>query len=121
MLLVDDHQVMRHGLAVLLGGEADIQVVGEATDGESGIAMAAELRPDVVLMDISMPGLSGIEATRLIRRAYPRIAVIVLSMHEAADVAERARQAGAVDYITKNTATEVLLAAIRSAGATASR
>jgi PAS domain S-box-containing protein len=113
VVLVDDHIVMREGLAGLLRGEPDITVVGEASDGESGVAVVRQVHPDVVLMDLSMPGMSGIEATRLLQVEMPEVRVIGLSMFEQADRAEAMRRAGAVDYVTKSGPADALLAAIR--------
>jgi DNA-binding NarL/FixJ family response regulator len=115
VLLVDDHKMMRHALAQLLDGETDIRVVGEASDGEEGVRLALELRPSVVLMDVSMPGVSGIEATRRIRAEIPDIRIIGLSMHDMDGTRESMLDAGADDYLTKDGPPEDLIAAIRQA------
>jgi len=114
VLLADDHPVMRQGLMRLLQEHPDIEVVGEAGDGRAAVALAGQLQPDVVLMDVTMPGLNGIEATRLIVGQLPHIYVIGLSMHEEADMADGMRQAGAAAYLTKGGPTEHLIEAIRA-------
>ena len=102
VMLVDDHAVVRQGIANLLGDQPDIEVVGEAADGQEAVELAARLLPDVILMDMSMPKLNGVEATRIIRNDWPEIRIIGLSMFEEADRAQAMRDAGAVDYITKS-------------------
>jgi len=113
VLLADDHAVMREGLAGLLGEEPDIEVVGEAPDGKEAVRLATALLPDVVLMDVSMPGLDGVEATRAIRKDHPDIRVIGLSTYEEAERAQTMRDAGADCYLTKSGPAALLLAAIR--------
>ncbi len=120
MLLVDDHVVMRQGLSHLLGMEPDIEVVGEASDGRTAVEMAGRLRPDVVMMDINMPGMDGIEATRLIHAQFPDVRVIGLSMFEEGERAQAMRDAGAVNYLTKSGPSDALVAAIRACAVTAS-
>jgi CheY-like chemotaxis protein len=114
VLLADDHTVMREGLAGLLGREPDIEIVGQAPDGKVAVEMAAELLPDVILMDMSMPELDGLEATRAIHNDYPGIRVIGLSMFDDDEHACAMREAGAVNYLTKSGPPERLVAAIRS-------
>jgi PAS domain S-box-containing protein len=114
LLLVDDHVVMRQSLTRLLSGEPSLEIVGEAADGKQAIELAGKLQPDCVLMDISMPVMDGIEATRRIRTAHPRIQVIGLSMYEDPAQMRAMHEAGAAEYVAKTSATEVLLAAIRS-------
>ena len=113
VLVVDDHSVVRHGLVHLLTAEPDLTVVGEAVDGESAVALARQLLPDVVTMDVNLPGMSGIEATRQILAAFPAIRVIGLSMFEEAEQAAAIRAAGAAAYLTKSGAADTLIAAIR--------
>ncbi len=113
VLLADDHQVLRQGLAALLAEEADIQVVGQASNGREAVAMAERLRPDVIIMDVAMPELDGIAATREIVSRHPGIRVIGLSMFDEADMAETMLQAGADLFLPKAGASEELLAAIR--------
>jgi len=113
VLLVDDHLVVRQGLAMVLGGEPDIEIVGEASDGRSAIELARKLHPDVVTMDVGLPGMDGIEATRIIHAELPGIAIIGLSMFE--DQKDAMERAGAVEYLPKTGASPNLLAAIRCA------
>jgi DNA-binding NarL/FixJ family response regulator len=114
VLLADDHAVVREGLARLLGGEPDIEIVGQAADGQEAVELAARLLPDIVLMDMSMPRLNGVEATRAIRNENPDIRVIGLSMFEESDRAQALRDAGAVGYLTKSGPPRELLQAIRA-------
>jgi PAS domain S-box-containing protein len=113
VVLADDHPVFREGLRQLLGQEPDIDVAGEAKNGREAIDLADVLRPDVILMDVSMPGLDGIEATRAIARDRPEIRVIGLSMFTEADRAQAMLEAGAATYFTKSGSPSDLLAAIR--------
>ncbi len=113
VLLVDDHTMMREGLASLL--DEDMVVVGAASDGESAVRMIGETRPDVVLMDVSMPGVNGIEATRIARERFPGVRIIGLSMFDDPVNRQQMREAGAVDYLTKDGPAAALLAAIRNA------
>ncbi|MFJ4919009.1 response regulator [Streptomyces sp. NPDC088725] len=114
VLLVDDHQVVRRGLRTFLEVQGDIEVVGEASDGEEGVARAEELRPDVVLMDIKMPGTDGIEALRRLRElANPAKVLIVTSFTEQRTVVPALR-AGASGYVYKDIDPEALAGAIRS-------
>lgn len=112
VLLADDHAIMRQGLAGLLRDQAAIEVVGEAADGRQAVEVALRTRPDVVLMDVTMPVLNGIEATRRILHALPGVRVIGLSMHEEGGMATAMRHAGAVGYLCKDTASEDLIATI---------
>jgi CheY-like chemotaxis protein len=114
LLLVDDHAIMRQGLTKLLGDEADMEIAGEASDGETAIEMVRDLAPDVVLMDISMPGMGGVAATRAIHSSHPEAIVIGLSMFEEPERAAEMRKAGASDYVTKSDASEKLVEAIRA-------
>jgi PAS domain S-box-containing protein len=115
VLVADDHPVMRKGLAGELARHPRIDVVGEAADGREACQMALDLRPDVVLMDVSMPRLNGIEATRRILAALPGTQVLGLSMHEEADMESAMRRAGAAGYLRKDTGVEALVAAILDA------
>jgi signal transduction histidine kinase len=114
ILIVDDHRVVRQALAQLLGTEADLEVIGEAGTGTAAVALARQLAPDVVLMDINMPEMNGIEATRAIHDAFPAMRVIALSMYDRADQQAAMRHAGAVAYVNKSAPAEDLLAAIRA-------
>lgn len=113
ILLADDHPVVRESLMALLEVTGDLRVVGVAGDGREAVAKAAELAPDVVVMDISMPGMDGIEATRHIRTARPQARVVVLSMFGDAEHVHRALEAGATGYVLKESAGTDLVAAIR--------
>ncbi len=113
VLLADDHEILRQGLAVVLHEEPDIELVGEASDGQMAVEMARQLRPDVVVMDISMPRLNGIEATRQLSSEMPEIKIIGLSMHEERDMAVAMREAGAAAYLTKDAPSDLLVDAIR--------
>jgi PAS domain S-box-containing protein len=115
VLLADDHPVVRQGLSRLFGEQEDIQVVGEANDGVEALELALELQPDVVIMDVTMPRLSGIEATQRILAEYPQTRVIGLSMHEADDMASAMRSAGAVAYLAKGGPVQVLVDTVRFA------
>lgn len=113
VLLADDHRILREGLTNLLNHHEGIEVVGAASDGAMAVELAARLRPDVVVMDITMPRVSGIEATRRIRAELPGVRVIGLSMHTAEDMARALREAGADAYLTKGGPAEDLIAAIK--------
>jgi DNA-binding NarL/FixJ family response regulator len=116
-LLVDDHTLIRQGVRVLLEAEDDIAVVGEAQDGRQAVAMALRLHPDVVVMDIAMPLLNGIEATRQIIESVPKTRVLVLSAHSDEEYVERITELGAAGYVLKQSSLEDLATAIRAAHA----
>lgn len=113
ILLADDHTILRMGLKMLIGAAPDLEVVGEAADGEEAIALAQRLEPDVVLMDISMPRMDGIKATKAIKRAVPRARVLMLTMHEDDEYLFRTIQAGGSGYVLKKAADDEVLDAIR--------
>jgi two-component system, NarL family, response regulator NreC len=115
VLVADDHRMARAGLALLLKLQADIDVVGEADDGYEALRLATALRPDVLLADISMPGPSGIELAAVLRERLPDVRVVVLTMHEDANLVREALAAGAYGYIIKRAAEVELVAAIRNA------
>jgi DNA-binding NarL/FixJ family response regulator len=117
VLLADDHGVVRTGVKTLLEANADMNVVATANDGGEAVEKAAALQPGVVVMDISMPGLSGIEATRAIAQRAPKTAVVMLSMHSAAEVVRRAFAAGARGYLLKECAGEEVVTAVRTVAA----
>lgn len=113
VMLVDDHAVVRMGFRMLLEGANDIKVLGEAASGEDAIRQFAELKPDVIVMDISMPGIGGLEAIDRILAKDPDVRILVLSAHEDAMHARRVLKAGAIGYLTKRSAAEELMRAIR--------
>lgn len=114
VLLADDHAVVRDGLKSLLEAQPDIHVAGIAGDGREAVAKAAELKPDVVVMDISMPDMNGVEAARRIHAARPETRIVMLSMHSDAEHVYRALEAGATGYLLKNSAGTELVAAVRA-------
>ena len=112
-MLVDDHAVVRMGFRLLIDSAQDMRVVAEAASGEDAVRVVEEARPDVVVMDISMPGIGGLEALRRILAKAPEARVLVLSAHEDAMHARRTLKAGAAGYLTKRSAAEALIEAIR--------
>jgi len=114
VLLADDHVVVREGTRELIQRERDMEVIGEADDGEEAAKLAVELRPDVVLMDIAMPKLNGIEATRQIKAHCPAIAVLVLSAYDSDQYIFALLEAGAAGYLLKNVRARELIGAIRA-------
>jgi two-component system response regulator NreC len=114
VLITDDHGVLRAGLRVLLNREPDIRVVGEAADGGQALQLCATLKPDVVLMDVSMPGDDGIETTRKLKTSWPNIRVLILTVHEDSSLLQEAIRAGASGYIVKRAAESELVDAIRA-------
>jgi len=115
LLLVDDHEVVRSGLRMLLEGEEDVEIVGEAGTAGDAITQVSTVKPDVVLMDIGLPDLSGIDATKEIKRLWPEIAVVSLTIHEDEEYFFKMLEAGASGYVPKRAAPEELLTAIRVA------
>ncbi len=114
LLLADDHTVLRAGLKALFNAQPDMEVVAEASDGEEAIRMSRELSPDVVLMDISMPGISGFKATSEIRKQNPAVKILALTMHEDDSYLHQMLRAGADGYVPKKAADTELMAAIRA-------
>lgn len=117
VLVVDDHPTFREGLRSVLRSRPGIDVVGECADGETAVRLAADLQPDVVLMDVLMPGIGGVEATRRILAGNPQVAVVVLSMSGSDESVFAALRCGARGYLLKETAPEEIVAAVRAAGA----
>ncbi len=114
ILLAEDHQIMREGLRVMLAKQSGMEVIGEAADGRGAVRLAKELSPDVVIMDISMPGMSGIEATRHIATESKGIKVLALSMHSGRKIVAEMLKAGASGYVLKGCAFTDLCNAIRT-------
>lgn len=117
LLLVDDHAVVRSGLRMILEGEPDLEIAAEAETAAEGIAAAAKHKPDVILMDIGLPDMSGIEATRRIKETAPACAIVALTIHEDQEYFFKMLEAGASGYVPKRAAPEELLNAIRTAAA----
>ena len=113
-LIADDHTLLRNGICALLKDEPDIVIVGEASDGREAVRLAGQLKPDVVLMDIAMPLLNGLEATRQIKREYPEINVLVLTMYDNEEYFREMLEVGASGYIIKRAAASELVTAIRA-------
>ncbi len=114
MLIADDHAIFLNGLCRLLKNEPGLKAVGQANDGQEAIELEQQLKPDVILMDVSMPRINGIEAARIIHGQHPDIRIIGLSMYEDQERAQAMRDAGAADYKTKGCAAAELVAAIRA-------
>lgn len=114
ILLADDHTILRDGIRSLIEDEPDMEVVGEAEDGITVVKLADSLKPDVILMDLAMPLLNGLEATRQIRKNQPGAKILILTMHENEEYIRQVLAAGAMGYILKDAAARELLGAIRS-------
>jgi len=114
ILLADDHAIVREGLRFLLEAQPDMEVVAEASDGRDAVQMATELQPAVAIMDITMPGLNGIEASLQIKESCPETRIIVLSMHSTSEHIFRALQAGALGYLLKESAPPQVVDAVRA-------
>jgi DNA-binding NarL/FixJ family response regulator len=115
LLLVDDQALFREGLRILLSVHGDLEVAGEAANGKEAVELTAELKPDVILMDLRMPVLDGVEATRLVRQEHPQTAVIVLTTFDDDENVFEALRAGAAGYLLKDVSSEKLVEAIRAA------
>lgn len=115
LILVDDHDVVRTGLRMLLENESDLEIVGEASSGKQALKLANELKPDVMIMDITLPDISGIEATRRIKQDCPTVSVVALTIHDDEQYFFEMLQAGASGYVPKRAASEDLITAIHSA------
>ena len=114
LLLAEDHVVVREGTRALLQREQDMEVIGEAGDGKEAVELASKLRPDVVVMDIAMPGINGIEATKQIKACCPRTAVLILTAYDNEQYIFALLEAGAAGYLLKNVRSSELVAAVRS-------
>jgi DNA-binding NarL/FixJ family response regulator len=114
VLIADDHRVVREGLCAILKTKEDIEVVGDAQDGQEAVEKARALLPDVILMDVSMPRMTGVEATRVIKREFPHIGIVALTMYEEQQYIFDLVRAGATGYLLKDTDSAQILAAIRA-------
>src|SRR6185503_8421560 len=114
VLIADDHEVVAQGLEHVVASQSDLIVVGTAPDGRVAVERARELEPDIIVMDMAMPGMNGIEATRVIRDRHPGTRVIILSMHSNAEYVRRALRAGASGFVVKRSAARELVDAIRA-------
>lgn len=114
ILVVDDHPVVRHGLRTLLGGHPEWEIVDEAADGLEAVEKADYLKPDVVVLDITMPKMSGLEACRLIRKSVPSTEILIVTQHDSPHMMREALEAGARGYVVKSNAARDLLAAVEA-------
>jgi DNA-binding NarL/FixJ family response regulator len=114
ILVVDDHPVVRHGLRTLLGGHPEWEVIDEAADGLEAVDKADRLKPDVVVLDITMPNMSGLEACRRIRKTTPGSEILVVTQHDSPHMMREALEAGARGYVVKSNAARDLLAAVEA-------
>jgi DNA-binding NarL/FixJ family response regulator len=114
ILLVDDHAVLRAGLRLLLDAQADMQVIGEASDGSEALELCESLKPDLILLDLSMPGLGGLDAIPVVRKVTPTSRILVLTMHDDESYLKSALRSGASGYVLKKAADSELLSAVRT-------
>jgi two-component system, NarL family, response regulator NreC len=112
ILIVDDHEAIRKGVCAILSARLDIEVCGEAANGKEAIAKTKELQPDLIILDVTMPVLSGFDAAREIGKVSPQIPILMLSMHESKQLLEEAKRIGVKGYVTKTQAGETLLRAV---------
>jgi DNA-binding NarL/FixJ family response regulator len=115
VLIADDHAIVREGVRMILAKEPDIEVVGEAEDGQQALDLVEQHRPNVVIMDLSMPGMGGIEATKKVKEQHPRVNVLALTMHEDESYVFQLLRAGASGYVLKRAAARDLVQAVRAA------
>ncbi|HTZ49706.1 MAG TPA: response regulator transcription factor [Verrucomicrobiae bacterium] len=113
VLIVDDHAFIRRGVETILESSPEWEVCGEASNGNDAVRLANQLTPEVVLMDVTMPGMNGLEATRIIRKEHPNVKVILLTLHESSEVLRSGFRAGASGYLLKADAEEELMKALR--------
>src|SRR5688500_15131476 len=113
VILADDHQMMREGLRLLVNSQDDMEVVGEAENGEVAVVLAQKLQPDVVVMDISMPEMNGLKATQCLMRSCPKIKVLILTRHTDDGYLQQLLQSGSSGYVLKQSASDELVRAIR--------
>lgn len=114
ILVVDDHPVVRHGLRTLLGGRPEWEVIDEAEDGQEAVDKAGRLQPDIVVLDVSMPKMNGLEACRLIRKTVPTCEILFVTQHDSPQMLREALSAGAKGYVVKSNAARDLLAAVEA-------
>jgi DNA-binding NarL/FixJ family response regulator len=112
ILIADDHETVRKGVCAILTARMDVEVCGEAVNGEEAIRKARELNPDLIILDLSMPVLDGFSAAKQIRKSFPCVPILILSMHDGLHVAKEAQLAGAQGFVSKHDASEVLLEAV---------
>lgn len=113
LIVVDDHDFVRSGIRVMLSGEPDLEIVGEASDGQEALDLCGRERPDLALMDVRMPRMDGLAAARSIKRRFPQVSVLILTMHENEDYLLEAMKAGAAGYVLKDAPQRELVTAIR--------
>src|SRR5262249_54711576 len=114
IVIAEDHQIVREGLSVMLGAQPDFEVVGEAADGRAALEAVARLHPDVLLVDLTMPRMTGMDVVREVRERFPRVRIIVISMHSAEEYVVSALRSGALGYVRKDAGMDVLAQAIHT-------
>jgi len=118
VLIADDHEIVRKGLRAILDGQRECEVVGEAADGRNAVSMAKDLLPDVVVMDMLMPHLNGLEAARRIHREFPDSHILILTLHDVPELTKLAQTAGAQGLVLKSDSNRLLIAAVEHLGRT---